>query len=248
MIDAHCHLEKNEYNNFSSLIDDIFKEDIELIITNGCDLPSNEEAIELSNKYQNIYAAIGFHPAFADKISDHDYCLLEEQIKNKKVIAIGEIGLDYYYNCNKDIQKRVFEKQLMIAQKYNIPVIVHNREATSDIYSLIKKYNVRGIIHCFNENKVWAQKFIDLGFLLGVNGIITFKNAETLREVIKDISLEYIVLETDAPFLTPAPFRGQKNSPLYLKYICQKLAEIKENTYYEVAKQTTANVKRLFDL
>lgn len=249
MIDTHCHLSSEEYKDLPSLLNTIFKNGIKAIIINGCDLKSNQEAIELANKYKGVYAAVGFHPAICEQIKKEDYILLEQQLQKEKVVAIGEIGLDYYYTKkNKTSQKQVLVEQLKLAVTYNKPVIIHNRNASVDLYNILKRYNLKGIIHSFTETKLWAQKFIDLGFLLGINGIITFENATSLQEVIKEIPLTYIVLETDAPYLTPVPLRGQQNSSLNLKYICQKISEIKGKAREEVVKETTLNAHRLFDL
>jgi TatD DNase family protein len=248
-IDTHCHLDKVEYANLNELLNEIKNSNVEKIIVNGCDIKSNKEAIELARKYNFIYATVGFHPEHADEIKDCDWEILEEQLKDSNVVALGEIGLDYHWNKdNKEKQKEVFKRQLFLADKYNKPVIIHSRDAMDDMYDILKNSNNKGIMHCFSGTKEDALKYINLGYLLGIGGIITFKNADNIREVIKNISLEYIVLETDSPYLAPEPFRGQKNTPLLISYVADRLAEIKKITPKEVGLITSDNARRLFDL
>jgi TatD DNase family protein len=218
------------------------------VIINGCDLKTNEEAIEISNSYPFIYATVGFHPSEIDKIKEEDYLKLEEQLKNDKVIGIGEIGLDYYWNdSNKEEQKNMFKRQLDIAAKYNKPIIVHNREATKDVLDILTEYKLKGIIHAFSGSIETAREFIKLGYKLGIGGILTFKNSK-LYEVIKEIDLEYIVLETDSPYLTPEPFRGHRNKPTNVSLVAKKISEIKNVSYEDVCSITYNNTKVLFDL
>ncbi len=246
LIDTHCHLNSDE-PNIEDIIKDIFKNNIAKIIVNGYDLVSNQKAILLAEKYPSIYVAVGYHPSVANKITNQELEILNKLLLHPKVIAVGEIGLDYHYT--KDNQKQqlnLLDKQLKLAVNHHLPVIIHNREATNDLYSLLKKYKVKGVCHCFNASLEIANKFIKRGFLLGIGGIITFKNNK-LKEVIKKIPLEYIVLETDSPYLTPVPFRGRPNSPKYLPYIAEAIAEIKGLNYDEIAKQTSLNAQSLFD-
>lgn len=245
MIDTHCHLTYNDYDNLESLILKMKEENI-IGITNGCDLDSNIEALNLSKKYNNIYSAIGFHPEEIDNIPVNYIEYIESHIK--EIVAIGEIGLDYHWEKDKkDLQQELFNKQLQISEKYNIPVIVHSRDAINDTYEILKKYNVKGTIHAFSGSLEMAKKFISLGFKLGIGGVITFKNCN-LKEVIKEIDLSDIVLETDSPYMSPEPVRGRKNSPLNLKYIAEFIANIKGISTEEVIKITTSNAVSLFDL
>jgi TatD DNase family protein len=249
LIDTHCHLEKKNYNNLDDEIKDIFASDVGKIIVSGYNIKTNDEAIELADKYDNIYASVGIHPSEVEEIKEEDYVVLEKQIQHKKVVALGEIGLDYYYKpANKEKEKNVFKRQLEIAIKYNKPVIIHNREAFDDIYAILKDIKVKGVFHCFNSNEETANKIIKLGLLLGIGGIITFKNGDKVREVIKNIPIESLVLETDSPYLTPEPNRGKQNSPKYLVYIAKELMNIKNISYAEVCNRTTENATRLFDL
>ena len=245
MIDTHCHLFKNEYDDFDGLLENIKKEGIKCIV-NGCDILSNNEVLELSGKYGFIYSAIGFHPSEVDNVPDNYISYLEENIDS--VIAIGEIGLDYYWvKDNKDMQIQLFEKQLKLAEKYNKPVIVHSRDAWLDTYNILSKYKVRGVIHAFSGSLEMANKFIKLGFKLGIGGVITFKKCN-LKDVIKEIDIKDIVLETDSPYLSPEPVRGKQNSPLNLKYIVKFISNLKNYTFEEVCDITTCTAVTLFDL
>jgi TatD DNase family protein len=247
LIDTHCHLEKKEYENLDKSVQEILMSDVKAIVVSGYDVKSSIAAIELAHKHKNVYATVGFHPQDSGDIGEQDYTYFDQWLLDEKVVGVGEIGLDYHYDpIDKNKQKKMFKRQIEIAIKHNKPITVHNRDASKDIYDILKDYKVRGIIHCFNDTVDMAQKFINLGFSLGVGGIITFKK-NNLKEVIKSISIEYIVLETDSPYLTPEPFRGRKNSPIHLPLIASAIADIKGLTYNEVASVTTANVKRLFD-
>ena len=200
-------------------------------------------------KYKNLYACIGYHPEVSNKIVEKDYETLEEMVKNNpKIVAIGEIGLDYYWNKNnKDKQREVFCKQLEIAEKLKLPVVIHSRDSINETYEILKKYKVSGVIHCFSGSLEMAKKFISLGFLLGIGGVVTFKNSK-LFEVIEKLELTNIVLETDSPYLTPEPNRGKTNESSNIFYIAQKIAEIKNISLENVAKITTENAIRTFDL
>ena len=245
MIDTHCHLSSVDYENLEELIKNI-KENNIICITNGIDKMSNDEAIELAKKYNNIYAAIGFHPSEVEKISYNYIEYIEENINN--VVAIGEIGLDYHYGKeNIDLQKEIFERQLKIAEKYNKPVIIHSRDAMADTYEILKKYKVRGVLHAFSGSIEMANKFIDLGLKLGIGGVITFKNCN-LKDVISKIDIKNIVLETDSPYLSPEPVRGKKNTPLNLKYIAKYISEITNKSYDEIVSTATNTSSSLFDL
>jgi TatD DNase family protein len=248
LIDTHCHLDEKEYNDLDNLIVDIFKTDVKMMIVSGHDIESSNQAIELAHKYSNVYATVGFHPNDCKDIIKTDYNNFDEWLKDEKVIGIGEIGLDYHYGLdNKEEQIERFKKQIEIASKYNMPIVIHNREASEDIYNILKDSNVKGIIHCFSEDINMANKFITLGFALGIGGILTFKNSK-LKSVIKDIDIHNIVLETDSPYLAPEPYRGTQNSPINLPIIANELAKVKEITYSEVAAVTTSNVLSIFDL
>jgi TatD DNase family protein len=251
LIDTHCHLEKKEYKNLETLLIDIFNTDVKIVIVSGYDVESSIQAVSLAHSYNNVYATVGFHPNDCKNLVESDYAYFDDWLKDDKVVGVGEIGLDYYYGeygeNDKDEQIKRFKRQIEIACKYKKPIIVHNRNASEDIYNILKKSNTKGIIHCFNDDINTANKFINLGFLLGIGGIITFKNNK-LKNVIKDIDVHNIVLETDSPYLSPEPFRGTQNNPINVQIIAGEIAKIKDITYSEVAFITTANASRLFDL
>lgn len=245
MIDTHCHLLSDEYDSLSEILTEIEKSNIKCIV-NGCDMTSNIESLELCKKYDFIYSSIGFHPSEIDSIPENYIEFIEENIEN--IVAIGEIGLDYYWvKDNKDKQKEVFERQLELAEKYDKPVIVHTRDSIMDTYNILKKYNVRGVIHAFSGSIEMANNFINLGFKLGIGGVITFKNCN-LKEVIRQIDISNIVLETDSPYLSPEPVRGRKNTPLNLKYIAQFIADMNDIAYDKVCSITSSTAIDLFDL
>jgi TatD DNase family protein len=245
MIDTHCHLSSLDYDNLEDIIDNMNKENI-CAITNGIDEVTSDEAIELSKNYNNIYSAIGFHPSEIEKISNKYIEYIERNIKN--IVAIGEIGLDYHYGKeNMAEQKKLFENQLKLAEKYKLPVIVHSRDAIMDTYDILKKYNVRGVLHAFSGSLEMANKFIKLGFKLGIGGVITFKNCN-LKNIISDIDIKNIVLETDSPYLSPEPVRGRENTPLNLKYIVDYLANLKKISCEEVINITNNTASTIFDL
>ena len=207
-VDTHCHISYEDYDNIDELIMNIKNSKVEKIIVNGTDMKSNLFVLELVRKYDIVYGALGFHPTELDDFS-YDYLdWLDKNIDNDKIVALGEIGLDYHYeNTNKERQIDVLRRQLDIAVKHNKPIIFHCRDAIGDTYDILKKYNLKGTMHAYSGSLDMALKFIKLGYCLGVGGVVTFKNAKNIIEVIKNIDLKYIVLETDAPFLTPEPYR-----------------------------------------
>ena len=248
MIDTHCHILKEYYSDIDKVISELRENGICKIIVNGTDMKSNMEVLELVGKYDIVYGAIGFQPTELADFKNEDIAWLEEHINDDKIVAIGEIGLDYHYeDTNKRLQNAVFKKQLELASKYNKPVIVHSRDAIQDTYNLLSQYKIQGSIHCFSGSLEMAREFIKLGFYIGIGGVVTYKNAKNLIRVIKNIPLEYIVLETDSRYLTPEPFRGGDNSPKYIPIIASKIGEIKAIDKNLVVKITTDNANRLFD-
>lgn len=248
-IDTHCHISSEYYDDIPSLINKIKSSGIKRIIVNGTDMKSNIEVIDLVKKYDIVYGAIGFHPTELDNFKDEDLLWLDENIDNDKIVAVGEIGLDYHYdNTNKDKEIYVFKKQLEIAKKHNKPVIVHSRDAIKDTYNILKDSGVGGSIHCFSGSLEMAIEFIKIGFLIGVGGVATYKNAKNIVNVINNIDLEYILLETDAPYLTPEPYRKYKNDSSYIPVIARKIAEIKNIKVEDVGIATKKNAEGLFDI
>ena len=247
-IDTHCHIFSEYYDDIDKVISECRDNNIDKIIVNGSNIKSNIEVMELANKYDIVYAAIGFHPTELDNFKEEYFCFLEENINNSKVVAIGEIGLDYHYdNTDKEKQIMIFKRQLDIANKYNKPIIVHSRDSIQDTYNILKQYKVKGSIHCFSGSVEMAREFIKLGYKLGIGGIITYKNAKTIKEVVRDIDLSYILLETDSPYLTPSPYRGESNSPKYIPLIAEAIADIKDVSIVDISRVTTANAEAIFD-
>lgn len=247
-IDTHCHLYKEYYDDLDDIINKIKESKINRVINNGCDDKSNHEVLESIGKYSNMYGALGIHPESADSYTDEDLEFVKNHINDEKVVAIGEIGLDYYWTKeNKEEQIKLFEKQLELAEVVNKPVIIHSRDATLDTIEILKKHHVRGVIHSFSGSYETACIYIKIGFLLGINGVITFKNCN-LKDVIDKIDLSNIVLETDSPYLTPVPYRGQKNDSTHVEDIARFICNIKGITMEELALVTNDNVKRVFDI
>ena len=248
-IDSHCHLLSTEYDDVDSEIKKAIKSGVFKMIVNGYDVKSSKEAIVLSKKYNEIYASVGIGPENIDDLNENYKEEIENIVKTEKIVSIGEIGLDYYWTKeNKEKQIEVFRNMLDIAKKYNLPVIVHCRDAFLDTYNILKEYGVKGILHCYSGSIEMAKEFIKIGFLIGVGGIVTFKNAKTIKEVVKKIPISSISLETDSPYLSPEPNRGKKNNPSNLVYIARKIAELKEISIDDAINHTNSNIEALFDL
>lgn len=258
MIDSHCHLDFEDFDNDR---DDIIKSALDIgvfKIINPCShFPSNFKVVELSKKYNNYFFSLGLHPEEASKLNGDELIEIEKMIANDKCVAIGEIGLDYHYVDSdqlsvvsdqfKERQKELFIAQLELAKKYDKPVIIHNRDSVEDIYNILKQYDLKGVIHCYSENVEWAKKFLEIGFNISFTGIITFKNVNPeLLEVVKYVPIDRILIETDSPFLAPVPFRGKLNKPEYVKFVAERVAELKGISFEEVSRITDENCERLF--
>lgn len=247
MIDTHCHIFKEYYEDINLVIKNMGNN---IIIVSGTNDIDNLEVIDLCNKYPNIYGTLGIHPTEISNITSNSFEIIEKNLTNPKIVGIGEIGLDYYWQKdNKDLQKKIFIKQIQLAKKYNKPIVVHSRDSINDVYEILKKYG-QGIkidIHCFSSSLEMANNFIKLGCKLGIGGVITFKNSK-LKEIIKNIDLENIMLETDSPYLTPEPYRGMKNEPYNVYYVAKCIADIKEISLEEVLSTTSKTAISQFDL
>lgn len=247
-IDTHCHLSIEDYDNIDNVIKENRNNNIDKIIISGCTKSSIIESLDLSSKYDDVYVTIGFHPSEADITTKDDLKFLEKSLSNKKVVGIGEIGLDYHYGKeNVERQKKLFISQLDLAKKYNLPVVIHSRDATQDTIDILKSYDLRGDIHCFSGSLETAKIYILMGYYLGIGGVVTFKNS-SLYKVIEKIGLSNIVLETDSPYLSPEPFRGTKNTSKNVPIIANRIAEILNIDVSEVSKITYSNAVKLFDL
>ncbi len=246
--DTHCHIYKEYYKNLDEIINNAKNNKVNRMINNGCNSASNKEVLELLKKYDTMYGALGIHPESVETYQESDITFIKNNLENDRIIAIGEIGLDYHYTKeNKEEQKKLLEVQLSIAEKHNLPVIIHSREATEDTINILKKYNLKGVIHSFSGSYETAQIYIKMGYLLGINGVITFKNSK-LKEVIKKIPLKNIILETDSPYLTPEPYRGKRNEPARILDIAKFICELKGVSLEELARITNENIKRIFDI
>lgn len=246
--DTHCHIYKEYYDEIDEVVNNANKDGIIRMINNGCDTKTNIEVLKTTEIYPNVYGAIGIHPEFVDNFKPEDIDFVRDNLGKNKIIAIGEIGLDYHYTKeNKEAQIKLFETQLKLAEEYNMPVVIHSREATDDMLRILKKYKLKGVIHSFSGSLETAKEYIKMGYLLGVNGVVTFKNCN-LKEVLLNISLYNIILETDAPYLTPEPFRGHKNEPAKVKYVAEFIANLYNVSLEELSKITNANIKRIFDI
>lgn len=263
MIDVHCHLNFHSFKNtYDKMIQNAKKAGVEIIINTGTKLDSSELAEELANKYNNLYAIIGIHPHHADKPEENYKEKLKKLAQNKKVVGIGEIGLDYYsYKSNgivdPKLQKNLFEEQLQLAHDLNLPIQIHNRHAGKDVIEILThhknllKSNIPGMFHCFAGSKEILTKALDLGFYIGFDGNLTYPSLApgetvTLSELAKATPIDRIVTETDSPFLTPIPHRGTQNQPAYVIIVGQEIAKIKGLTFEEVAQETTQNAKNIF--
>ena len=251
LIDSHAHITNEYYDDIETVINDAKKNNVLKIINCATSLNDIEEITKISNKY-NINYAIGIHPEEADKLDEVLKQKLEgyivENIQNKNFVALGEIGLDYYYTKeNRDKQIELFDYQLLLAEKYKKPVIIHSREATLDTINILKKHNVKGVIHCFSGSYETACEYIKLGFALGIGGVITFKNCN-LKDYVDKIDLKNIILETDCPFMTPEPFRKYKNEPKYVLETAKFLSSIMQIPLEKLEEITTKNCKEIFDI
>ena len=246
MIDSHAHIVKEYYTDIEGLVKELQEKKVRCVINCSTSIESCKEILELSKKTNNfLLPALGIHPDTKDDFNKTGE--LEELVMNNKIIAIGEIGLDYYWTKdNKEQQKELFTNQLDIAQKYNLPILVHTRDSIQDTFDILKERKLKGIIHCYSGSYEMAKEFIKLGYKLGIGGVLTFKNSK-LYEVIEKISLNDIVLETDSPYLSPEPLRGKQNNPYNIYYVAKRIAEIKKVTIEEVIEQTTKNACDIFD-
>jgi TatD DNase family protein len=249
IIDTHCHLEMDEFNpDRDEVIERAKNAGIEAIVTIGSDLEGNIGGLDLSEKYDSVYAAVGIHPHDAKDFSDDIYLKLKEWASKEKVVAIGEIGLDYHYdNSPREIQREVFKRQLAFAKETGLPVVIHSREAKKDTLEIIRDSGIdKGVLHCFSGDMDMAERAMAMGFSISIAGPVTFKNARRLREIAQAIPDDYLLIETDAPYLTPEPFRGKRNEPSYLVHIARIIAEIRGISMEDLARITTLNAKRLF--
>ncbi len=253
LIDSHCHLDMEPYRDAPArILAEASHCGVRQIISIGIDSASSSAAVHLAGQYPGVYATIGFHPHNAEEVDEKSLLQLAKLAQADKVVAYGEIGLDYAKKyAEPKVQQRAFSRQLELAIELNLPVVIHDRDAHADTARLIKAagHLVKGgVMHCFSGDRAFAEEMIGLGFMLSIPGVVTFKNAAPLHDVVRAVSLEHFILETDGPFLAPVPYRGKANHPAYLIHTAQKVADLKDLSLEEVARQTTANSRRLFNL
>ena len=247
IIDTHCHLDKNDYSDIEKVINNMQDN---IMIACAENLETSYNVVELTKKYKNIYGTIGFHPNELENFNEDTLKELELLLQNKKIVGIGEIGLDYHYGKeNKEKQEYAFIKQLELATKYNLPVVIHSRDAAYDTLEILKKYsNLKIDMHCYGYSLDVAKILKKQNVKFGIGGVLTFKNSKTIKEVVEYLDLEDILLETDSPFLAPEPVRGTKNEPSNVKYVAEYIAKLKNISIEEVKKITTNNAISQFDL
>lgn len=248
-IDTHCHLEKKYYEDIDKIIKENREAGIDRIIVSGCEKEEIKEVLEYAEKYDDVYLTLGFHPEYSDLINDQDIEWLKNIIKNNnKVLGVGEIGLDYHYSKeNKNKQIELFKKMLLLAKELSLPVVIHSREATKDTIDILKQFKLKGVIHCFSGSLETAKEYIKMGYYLGIGGVVTFKNSN-LRDTLKSLSLDNIVLETDSPYLAPTPLRGTVNSSKNIPFIVQELSKIFLVEHEKISYITNNNVSKIFNI
>jgi TatD DNase family protein len=246
-VDTHCHLDGERFDSDREEVLKRAKENLEFIVNIGYDLESSKRSLALAKENEFVYATVGVHPTDVEGYDEELEKELEKLAQEEKVVAIGEIGLDYHWMTTpKEHQKEIFRKQLELARRLKKPVVIHTREAMADTIEILKEYpEIVGVIHCYPGSVESAKELIDR-FYLGIGGTLTFKNAKKSVQVVEEIPLEKIVLETDSPYLAPAPYRGERNEPIYVQKVAKKIAEIKGISEEEVIKITTENAKKLY--
>lgn len=253
LVDSHAHLDDSRFDDDrDELICDLKKNDIDMVLNPGADMASSIKAVSLAQKYDFIYAAVGYHPHDSKDMTEETLDVLKSLTKKDKVVAIGEIGLDYHYdNSPRDIQKKWFREQIRLAKELNLPYIVHDRDAHDDILNIMKEESydgMTGILHCFSGSVELAKEFIKMGFYISLGGPVTFKNSKKSKLVAKEIPLQHLLIETDSPYLTPVPHRGKRNEPTYVRYVAAEIAAIKGILCKDVATKTGENFKKLFKI
>lgn len=251
MTDTHCHLFNEYYEDIDEVIARAKKSGVDKVIVNGCDRNSNYEVLRLISKYDNVYGAIGFHPSECDVVNEDDYKFIIDNINNGKIVAIGEIGLDYHYDgFNKEKQLQLFKRQIEIATLYNKPIIIHCRDSVNDAYNILENIKIPKILHCYSGSLEMANRFIKNSdnVYFGVGGVVTFKNSKVIKEVVKNIPLSRILFETDSPYLSPDPYRGSKNEPKNIKIICDYISTLRGLENKEVMAVVDDTVRSIFDI
>ena len=253
IFETHAHYEDVKFDSDrEALLASLPKQNIEYVINVGSNLETTKRSIELAKQYDYIFAAVGVHPSDVEELDESSYDVLEKAAKFEKTVAIGEIGLDYYWDKEPAVQAKQrewFKRQMLLAKQHNLPGIIHSRDAAEDtmrVMKEIKAEEIPGVIHCYSYSVEMAKEFVKMGYYIGIGGVVTFKNAKKLKEVAAEIPLERILLETDCPYMAPEPHRGERNSSLYLPYVVEKLAEIRNISKEEIISTTNQNARKLF--
>ena len=253
IFDTHAHYDDPAFDeDRESLIDSLLGAGIGHVVDIGASIDTTRKALELAHKYDFIYAAVGVHPSEVEELTEDNFELLREWSEDGRCVAIGEIGLDYHWpEPGRDLQKKWFRRQLNLAREQQLPVVIHSRDAAKDTVDILKEEHaeeIGGVIHCFSYTKEIAKECLDMGFYIGVGGVITFKNGKKLREVVEMTPMDRILLETDCPYLAPEPYRGKRNSSLYLPYVVEEISKIKGISTEEVISITQDNAKTMYNM
>ena len=252
LFDTHAHYDADQFDqDREAVLSGLPGRDVSLIVNPGCDVPTSRRAVELAHEWSFLYAAVGYHPENCGPYDSADLDIFRDLAQDPKVVAIGEIGLDYYWeeNPSKELQQRVFCDQLALARELNMPVIVHDREAHGDSLAIIKEFpQIRGVFHCFSGSAEMAKELVKLGWMVSFTGVLTYKNARKAIEAAQAVPLDRIMIETDRPYMSPIPHRGKRNDSGYVRYVCEKLAEIKGISFEECARITLENGKRFYGI
>ena len=254
LFDSHAHINDEKFDeDREEVIQHLRDSGIDLMVNPGADMESSRSAVELANEVDFIYAAVGVHPHEVEDMTEADIDELREMVKNNdKVVAIGEIGLDYYYDFSpRELQKKWFIRQIELANELGVPFVVHDRDAHGDTFEIIKKYKAPEtgcVLHCYSGSLELAQEYIKMGCYISIPGTVTFKNNRKTVEVAEKIPMEWMFIETDSPYLTPVPYRGKRNDPSKVKYVAEKIAEVRGISYEEVCEATKANAKKFFKI
>ncbi len=253
IFETHAHYDDEAFDeDRDSIIDSLLQAGVGTVVNVGASIGSSSTTLKLAGKYSFIYAAVGVHPSETGELNEDNFAWLKEAVRMPKVVAVGEIGLDYYWDTPEHgIQKKWFERQMELAKEVKLPAIIHSRDAAQDTFEMIKAAGLRetgGVIHCFSYGKDMAKNYLDMGFYLGIGGVVTFKNAKKLKEVVEYAPLEAILLETDSPYLAPEPNRGQRNSSHNLIYVAREIAALKGIDYEDVIAATEENARKLYGL
>ena len=253
LIDTHTHI---DMENFADRFDEVMQiakdYGVEKVVIPGVEPSGFDRIIKLCEEYPDVYGAVGVHPEELNSYNEEAENKIKELLKHKKIIAVGEIGLDYYWDKSQiEKQKEIFERQILIAKQAQKPILVHDREAHLDSFEILKKSNAAEtgvVMHCFSGSPEFAQQCINEGFYIAIGGVVTFKNAKKVKEVAKTVPLDKLLLETDAPYMTPVPFRGKENQPAYVKFVAEEIAQLRGVSFEEIAEATTANAKKLLKI